>query len=206
MTNTKKKKMADSNAVGQITFREVPNAQQAAVAAAQDYLKTTLASGAPAPVVEYAQQRLAAATAGKPAKPKKSTSKVAPATNITISAADLTQLIASAEAKLSDLKSQNYVRDNAQQAQRNIDACRAGIAGCDVSIKQFDKLIEEALARLDASIEAPVGVGLWGAPQVADATARWQGLAIAFGAQRAARWRQVQSRTTLEARLADLER
>jgi hypothetical protein len=201
-------KKQNEDSVGEVRFHEKPGAHAAAVSAAQAYLKTTLASGAPKPVVEYAKGRVAAATAGKPAKGK-SKGKPAPApapVSLSVNEADLMGLIASATEKLGALKAQGYIAANKLQAQQAIDACKAGISSCDASILKFDQLIESALEKLDQAIEAPPAVGLWGVPQTADQTGRVQGLAIEFAAMRQARWRQVQSKTTLEARLADLER
>jgi hypothetical protein len=113
-------------------------------------------------------------------------------------------LIASATEKLQTLKAQGYIAANKLQAQQAIDACKAGVGSCDASIARFDTLIQQALEKLDEAIQAPVPVGMFGVPQTADATGKVQRLAVEFAAMRQARWRQIQSKTTLEARLSQL--
>jgi hypothetical protein len=211
-SNTQKKGRTtmDANNVASIEFHEkstpAPDAQAAAVQAARDYLGTAEASKAPKVVIDYAKKRVATLEAAKPAKRRKSPppSPDVPATQITVTAENLEQLIVSATEKLGALKAANYVTDNKRTEQRNIDACRGGIESCDVSIARFDTLIAQALEKLDAAIEAPPAVGLWGVPQTADQTGRVQGLATEFAAMKQARWRQVQSKTTLEQRLSQL--
>jgi hypothetical protein len=120
--------------------------------------------------------------------------------------ADLENLIARAQAKLNAMKAESYATDNARQHQHQIDSVESGLRLADQSVAKFDVLIAEALAQLDAVIEAPATIGEFGAPQVASGAAHVQRAALAFAGLRQARFRQLQSRANLEARLSDLKR
>lgn len=196
--------------VGTLEFHDAPNAQDAsAVTAAEGFLAKVNADHAPEAVIQYAESRVAALKVNSaqvaPPQSTKFNSASAP-TEITVTEADLERLLAKTQATLQTLQAQSYVTSNKRQVQAQIDACRTGIAACDASIARFDASIEASLTHIDELIEQPLQVAMFGVPLTSEANAKLQGAAVAFVQLRQARWKQRQSRTSLEARLADLLR
>ena len=92
----------------------------------------------------------------------------APAPTADSEIADLTQLIASAEKKLAELRAANYVADNARAEQAQIVTAEASLAQIDSTIERFEGLSADALQKIDAACEAQINgapvVGQFGVP------------------------------------------
>lgn len=130
----------------------------------------------------------------------------APAPTADSEVADLTQLIASAEKKLAELRAANYVADNARAEQAQIVTAEASLAQIDSTIERFEGLSADALQKIDAACEAQLNgpaTGAFGMPVQLNshlpAAATYAGLRYSLAQHRRTRARQT-------ARIDDLRR